>query len=79
MPLLGDIPVISYLFKYEKKMKVVEELVIIIEPHIIHKSNNNVSLADLGYEGMTDDMLIVENTVKVAEIPVKLIREEEEE
>ena len=79
VPLLGDIPVISYLFKYEKKMKVVEELVIIIEPHIIHKSNNDVSLADLGYEGMTDDMLIVENTVKVAEIPAKLIREEEEE
>lgn len=60
VPLLGDIPVLSYLFKYEEKAKQVEELVIIIEPHIIHKSKNTVSLADLGYEGMTDDMLMKE-------------------
>ncbi|MDQ7068168.1 MAG: pilus (MSHA type) biogenesis protein MshL [Sulfurimonas sp.] len=60
VPLLGDIPVLSYLFKYEEKLRQVEELVIIIEPHIIHKSNNTVSLADLGYEGMTDDMLMKE-------------------
>jgi len=94
VPLLGDIPVISYLFKYEEKVKTVEELVIIIEPHIIHKSNNDISLADLGYEGMTDDMLMkerlsntlqtdkltVENVEKVGlKVPAKLIREEEEE
>ena len=60
VPLLGDIPVISYLFKYEEKVKEVQELVIIIEPHIIHKSKNSVSLADLGYEGMTDAMLMKE-------------------
>jgi len=60
VPLLGDIPVISYLFKYEEKVRQVEELVIIIEPHIIHKERNDVSLADLGYEGMTDDMLMKE-------------------
>ncbi len=60
VPLLGDIPVISYLFKYEEKVRQVEELVIIIEPHIIHKSENTVSLADLGYEGMTDDMIMKE-------------------
>jgi len=60
VPLLGDIPVINYLFKYEEKVKQVEELVIIIEPHIIHKAKNSVSLADLGYEGMTDDMLMKE-------------------
>ncbi len=62
VPILGDIPVISYLFKYEEKVKYVEELVIIIEPHIIHKEINNVSLADLGYEGMTDDMLMKERS-----------------
>lgn len=88
VPILGDIPVISYLFKYEKKIRQVEELVIIIEPHIIHKSNNTVSLADLGYEGMTDDMLMkerlsnteqtnvltVENAGKVGlKVPKKLI------
>ena len=60
VPILGDIPVINYLFKYEEKVKHVEELVIIIEPHIIHKEINNVSLSDLGYEGMTDDMLMKE-------------------
>lgn len=90
VPLLGDIPVVSYLFKYEEKVKQVEELVIIIEPHIIHKSNNTVSLADLGYEGMTDDMLMkerlsntkqtdgltVENAGKVGlKIPKKLLDE----
>ncbi|PHQ57106.1 MAG: pilus (MSHA type) biogenesis protein MshL [Sulfurimonas sp.] len=88
VPLLGDIPIISYLFKYEEKIKQVEELVIIIEPHIIHKSNNTVSLADLGYEGMTDSMLMkdrlsnatqtnsltVENAGKVGlKVPRKLI------
>ncbi|MEA2071959.1 MAG: pilus (MSHA type) biogenesis protein MshL [Campylobacterota bacterium] len=60
VPILGDIPVISYLFKYEEKLKQVEELVIIIEPHIIHKERNDVSLADLGYEGMSDDMIMKE-------------------
>ncbi len=60
VPILGDIPVISYLFKYEEKRRLVEELVIIIEPHIIHKSKNTVSLSDLGYEGMTDDILMKE-------------------
>jgi general secretion pathway protein D len=60
VPILGDIPVISYLFKYEEKIKQVQELVIIIEPHIIHKSKNTVSLSDLGYEGMTDDILMKE-------------------
>ncbi|CAI6147244.1 MAG: Type 3 secretion system secretin [uncultured Sulfurimonas sp.] len=60
VPILGDIPIVSYLFKYEEKIKQVEELVIIIEPHIIHKSKNTVSLADLGYEGMTDSMLMKE-------------------
>ncbi|MDF1877968.1 pilus (MSHA type) biogenesis protein MshL [Sulfurimonas sp. SAG-AH-194-L11] len=71
IPLLGDIPVISYLFKYEEKIKQVEELVIIIEPHIIHKSKNSVSLADLGYEGMTDDMLMKETLSPVKTIDTK--------
>jgi len=60
VPILGDIPIISYLFKYEEKLRQVEELVIIIEPHIIHKSQESVSLADLGYEGMSDDMIMKE-------------------
>ena len=61
VPILGDIPVISYLFKYEEKVKTVQELVIIIEPHIIHKETNSVSLSDLGYEGLTDEILTMES------------------
>jgi len=94
VPLLGDIPILNYFFKYEEKVKTVEELVIIIEPHIIHKSKNTVSLSDLGYEGMRDEVLIkkrlsntkqtdiltVENVEKVGlKVPSKLIREEIEE
>jgi len=62
VPILGDIPIISYLFKYEEKIKVVEELVIIIEPHIIHKEINTVSLKELGYEGLSDDLLLLESS-----------------
>jgi len=61
VPILGDIPIISYLFKYEEKIKQVQELVIIIEPHIIHKEKNSVSLSDLGYEGLTDEILSLES------------------
>ena len=60
VPLLGDIPVVSYLFKYEEKVKVVQELVIIIEPHIINKEVNSVSLSDLGYEGISNSLLTSE-------------------
>ncbi len=61
VPLLGDIPGLSYFFKYEEQIKQVEELIIIIEPHIIRKNNNNFSLADLGYEGITNDLTKVDN------------------
>ncbi len=57
VPLLGDIPGLSYFFKYEEKVKEVEELVIIIQPHINRKENNNISLKDLGYEGITNEMV----------------------
>ncbi len=57
VPLLGDIPGLSYFFKYEEKVKEVEELVIIIQPHIIRKENNHISLKDLGYEGITNEMV----------------------
>lgn len=57
VPLLGDIPGLSYFFKYEEKVKEVEELVIIIQPHIIRKEKNNISLKDLGYEGITNEMV----------------------
>jgi general secretion pathway protein D len=52
IPLLGDIPLISYLFKYEENVKQIQELVIIIEPHIIHKDVKSISLAELGYDAL---------------------------
>lgn len=49
VPFLGDIPVIGYLFKQEGVSEKVEELVIVIEPHIVKKDGSNLSLSDLGY------------------------------
>lgn len=65
VPLLGDIPGLSYLFRYEEKIKQVEELVIVIEPHIISKDKNNLSLTDLGYEGMENDILRITKDIEV--------------
>lgn len=48
VPVLGDIPVLNHLFKSEQKINTVEELVLIITPHIVN-SANDVSLKDLGY------------------------------
>ncbi|RLA71604.1 MAG: pilus (MSHA type) biogenesis protein MshL [Epsilonproteobacteria bacterium] len=62
IPILGDIPGISYLFRYEEISKEVQELVIIIEPHIIDKDINNVSLSDLGYEGLKNNALNITST-----------------
>ncbi|MEA3331766.1 MAG: pilus (MSHA type) biogenesis protein MshL [Campylobacterota bacterium] len=65
IPILGDIPILSYLFKYEEKVKQVQELVIVIEPHIIKKDGNNLSLKELGYEGLTDAIVGIGNNSKV--------------
>lgn len=54
VPLLGDIPGLGYLFKYEEKKIDTTELVIVIEPHIIKKEDNTLSLADLGYTKFND-------------------------
>ncbi len=64
VPILGDIPIINYLFKYENKVKSVQELVIIIEPHIIKKDEKKLSLKDLGYEGMNDALLYPKKETK---------------
>ncbi len=57
VPILGDIPVLNYLFKYESKQKQVQELVIIIQPTIIDKNKKDLSLADFGYQGISDNVL----------------------
>lgn len=57
VPLLGDIPVLGYFFKHESTSKQIQELVIVIEPHIINKENNSLSLSDLGYKGLKEEMM----------------------
>lgn len=57
VPILGDIPVLNYLFKYENKQKTTQELVMVIQPHIISKDKKEVSLSELGYQGLSNDIL----------------------
>jgi general secretion pathway protein D len=53
VPLLGDLPLFEYAFKHEEKIETVEELVLIITPHII-KNGKSVSLKDLGYRKVNE-------------------------
>lgn len=57
VPILGDIPGLSYLFSHTSHSKKVQELVIIIQPHIIRNEKSGLSLSDLGYESITKSML----------------------
>ncbi len=49
VPLLGDIPVLGYLFKQDVDSKVMEEMVIVITPHIV-KKDKPLTLKQLGYK-----------------------------
>ena len=62
VPILGDIPGLSYLFRYESNTKQVQELVIVIETHIIKKANSNISLSTLGFTGITDDIVTLDKS-----------------
>lgn len=57
VPLLGDVPILGWLFKYEEKINTIEELVIVIEPHIIKDGKQTISLSELGYTGLNEDQL----------------------
>ncbi|MCX6075941.1 MAG: pilus (MSHA type) biogenesis protein MshL [Campylobacterales bacterium] len=57
VPLLGSIPFLGYLFKYDENSKQTQELIIVIEPHIISKEKSNLSLSDLGYAGLKENIL----------------------
>lgn len=48
LPLLGDIPLLGYLFKQDVDAKELKEMVIIITPHIV-KKEKTLSLKELGY------------------------------
>jgi len=63
VPILGDIPILNYLFKYESNSKQVQELVIVIETHIIKKENNKLSLSDLGYSGISNDTMTANKSI----------------
>lgn len=54
VPLLGDLPLLDQLFKREVKIENVDELVLILTPHII-KHNTDISLEDLGYRKLKDE------------------------
>jgi general secretion pathway protein D len=53
IPLLGDLPLLEYAFKKEEKINTVEELVLIITPHIVRNAKS-VSLKDLGYTKLNE-------------------------
>lgn len=53
VPLLGDLPLLEYMFKKEKRINTVEELVLIITPHIV-KNSKSLSLKDLGYTKLNE-------------------------
>ncbi|NOZ90520.1 MAG: pilus (MSHA type) biogenesis protein MshL [Epsilonproteobacteria bacterium] len=54
VPLLGDLPLFDHLFKREVKINNVDELVLIITPHIVNK-DKELSLEDLGYRKLEDE------------------------
>jgi general secretion pathway protein D len=54
VPLLGDLPLLDHLFKREVKIDSVEELVLVITPHIINR-NKDLSLEELGYRKLKDE------------------------
>jgi general secretion pathway protein D len=54
VPLLGDLPLLEHLFKREVKVDTVDELVLIITPHII-KKDKILSLEDLGYKKLNHE------------------------
>jgi general secretion pathway protein D len=76
VPILGDIPGLSYFFRYDSNSKQVQELVIVIETHIIEKANNDLSLADLGYKGITEELV---NESKNSATKVDTLEKEENE
>jgi len=54
VPLLGDLPLLDHLFKREVRVNTVDELVLIITPHIV-KKDSVLSLEDLGYKKLHDE------------------------
>ncbi|WP_457595369.1 pilus (MSHA type) biogenesis protein MshL [Hydrogenimonas sp.] len=56
VPLLGDIPVLGYAFKYDELTDEKVELVIIVTPHLV-TAKSSMTLKDLGYDRLSDSNL----------------------
>ncbi|WP_457597200.1 pilus (MSHA type) biogenesis protein MshL [Hydrogenimonas sp.] len=56
VPLLGDIPLLGYAFKYEEQTDEKVELVIIVTPHLV-KAKNSMTLKDIGFDRLSDSNL----------------------
>jgi len=65
VPILGDIPGLSYLFSRKSRSKEVQELVIIIQPHIVRNGKSKLSLSSLGYEVIKKSMLRKDNDLNL--------------
>lgn len=80
IPFLGDMPVLGYLFKQEGLSEKVEELVIIIEPHIVKKDGSNVGLSDLGYSrlapAMEKEQIKQTEQAKIDKKEIKVMKED---
>ncbi len=56
VPLLGDIPILGYAFKYDELTDEKVELVIIVTPHIV-TAKSSMTLKDLGYDKLLESNL----------------------
>jgi len=52
VPLLSELPILGKAFKREEFTDIIDELVIIITPHIIKNGARGVTLKDLGYRNL---------------------------
>ena len=53
VPILGSIPGLKYFFSRDEKIETVEELVIVITPHIV-KNARDIDMKDLGYTKLNE-------------------------
>ncbi len=56
VPLLGDIPLLGYAFRYDELTDEKVELVIIVTPHLV-EAKSSMTLKDLGYDKLSDSNL----------------------
>lgn len=61
IPILGYIPLLKYIFSYDGTSEQTTEMIIIITPHIIKRSDDNPSLQDLGYSDTVNNIVETNN------------------